>query len=429
MLQFIEKGALSVGFALAVLAGSAQAQIVTSSLQTTAQRAPLTAAQLDQIMASSQPAENLVSQNPLAARTVAPPLGQVDSQLRSSPSPGLGAPSTPSAVTSSVPQFTQARAGRPERVGVRFMNMYEPPESEVAGQNDAVAPEAFGQGNWSTIYHYNDYLQVPFPVTYAPWRQAGYYLFQAADGLWYHCTAALINRAILVTAGHCVHDGSGTHDGWNQDGYFYPGYTARFDRESQRYGYCQTTFYATTLDWFNTGQIQQGTDVAMALCGELTGGAWTFAMNRLPGVVLGWFGFCYLNCLQPYNFMTQIGYPGNYYGGEQMTISQHIEETALSEGRDYLYGTGMRGGSSGGPHVQNIGWINDSSSFLGYNRDRNVIVAVTSWGYVSDAYKLQGASALSGYNNNIDTRGMFNIVCQQSRALHGNFSCSLMPTP
>ncbi|MCL4675163.1 MAG: hypothetical protein KJZ59_03850, partial [Pararhodobacter sp.] len=193
--------------------------------------------------------------------------------------------------------------------------------------------------------------------------------------------------------------------------------------DQQYYGRCRTVRYTTTYFWFRYGEIGQGEDVAMALCGRLYGGTITASRNQFPGQYLGWFGFCVEGCDMDYNFLTQIGYPGNYYGGNQMTISQHLSETALSGGPDYVYGTGMRGGSSGGPHVQNIGWINDSA-FPGYNTARNIVFAVTSWGYVFDTYKIQGASPLNGgWNNPNDVRGMFNGLCQTSRNWFGGWTC------
>jgi hypothetical protein len=52
-----------------------------------------------------------------------------------------------------------------------------------------------------------------------------------------------------------------------------------------------------------------------------------------------------------------------------------------------------------------------------------VVFAVTSWGYTSDIYKIQGASSLSGPGeiNNFPT--MYNIACSVARSIHGAGSC------
>lgn len=288
-----------------------------------------------------------------------------------------------------------------------------------------VAPQNYGQGNLNTIFHYNDYLQFPSPVYYEPYRSAGKLFFTFNGTSWYSCTAALIDRAILVTAGHCVHQGGNGQAGFIQRGYFVPSYMAR-DGSSQRYGRCDILRTSTTAAWANEGRIQNGYDVATALCGRTHSARWGAFNNYLMGGRMGHFGFCYQNCRMDYQFLTQIGYPGNYYGGGLMTVGQHLETTATGTS-DYIHGSGMRGGSSGGPHVSNIGVIYDTSTSQGQLATRNVIYAVTSWGYTSHDFKIQGASPLSGVNNSNNFRVMFNQMCWGSRHTYGAWSCNPLP--
>ncbi len=105
-----------------------------------------------------------------------------------------------------------------------------------------------------------------------------------------------------------------------------------------------------------------------------------------------------------------------------MTQSEHLER---SNTRDLLLGTGMRGGSSGGPHVANLGDIVDDTFDRGRFAARNWVFAVTSWGYVSEGPKLQGASTLSGPGNANNFKNLFNAACARARALHGVRSCHL----
>jgi len=282
-----------------------------------------------------------------------------------------------------------------------------------APDDDLAGPENYGQNNKNTIWHYNDYRQEPYPVKYYPWRAVGYFYFKASDNKWYHCTAALINRSVIVTAGHCVHDGGNKAAGWIKSARFYP---ARHNNNNP-YGYCSVRKVYTTDGWYNNGKLDKGYDVGLAVCDKRKN------KSKEMGQYTGYFGFCYSNCLQKYWFMTQIGYPGNYYSGKQMTISQHLEK---SDGYDYRYGTGMRGGSSGGPHVSNIGNISDSSTSKGSYTSRNIIFDVTSWGYTSHTPKIQGASPLSGRNNKNNFKNMYNTACTYSRSLHGNNSCGLL---
>ncbi len=120
-----------------------------------------------------------------------------------------------------------------------------------------------------------------------------------------------------------------------------------------------------------------------------------------------------------------------------MVVGQHIEVTGMPVppdedylGLDYIFGSGMRGGSSGGPHIANIGDISENADDqpvnVGQYSQRNVIFAVTSWGFVSNLWKLQGASPLSGVNNSNGFVALFNAACRRSRNLHGNYSCQTL---
>lgn len=294
----------------------------------------------------------------------------------------------------------------------------------------AISEQNYGVGLEDTPYHYNDYLQFPSPY-YAPYRSVGRLVFTASDGVTYWCTATLIARAIIVTAGHCVFDGGANDEsGFNLDGYFYPGYSA-VDGDSQRYGRCRILRWGTTDAWFTTGELNGGYDVGVALCDRLEDARWTYVNGRLPGYALGYMGFCYENCRPSYWFLTQLGYPGNYYGGGEMTVSQHLAITRQeipnlpgSTGLDFIVGSGMQGGSSGGPHVSNIGDISDSSADQGQYTTRNMVMGVTSWGFIGLQYKIQGASPLSGVNNANDFVGLFNAICRASRRIHGSYSCT-----
>ena len=86
----------------------------------------------------------------------------------------------------------------------------------------------------------------------------------------------------------------------------------------------------------------------------------------------------------------------------------------------------MQGGSSGGPHVANIGALVDTSSSQGQWPYRNIVFGVTSWGYNDQTLKIQGASPLTGPSNSNNFTGMYNLACTRAKALHGAASCSLL---
>ena len=175
----------------------------------------------------------------------------------------------------------------------------------------------------------------------------------------------------------------------------------------QPYGRATARYVNTTANWRNHTEaagIDKGFDVGVVTLNKRIGSTTTVEM----GSVTGWLGFCHTNCLQSYWQLSQIGYPGNYDGGNRMNYGEHIE---TSDTRDYLHGSGMRGGSSGGPHVSNIGTLVDSAPNKGQYTSRNIIFAVTSWGYINSQMKIQGASPLSGPSNINNFKALYNAAC------------------
>jgi glutamyl endopeptidase len=288
---------------------------------------------------------------------------------------------------------------------------------------DLAAPENFGQNpfgagtNQNTIYHYTDML-VPTNATASyPFSTTGVFHFTDAAGSAKYCSASLISRSIIITAGHCVHQGGdkanrARSSGWIRSGYFVPAE----QNGTWPFGYAWATKITTTVGWYNEGAIGKGYDVAMVTLGKRAG------TSVEIGNYTGWLGLCYSFCLQNYWELTQLGYPSNYYGGSYMTMGMHLE--ANRNNTDYFYGSGMQGGSSGGPHIANLGYLSDSTTNKGLWATRNYVFGVTSWGYISDVYKIQGASSTTGYNNSNNIKGLFNVVCNAARSQHGTGSCS-----
>lgn len=289
-----------------------------------------------------------------------------------------------------------------------------PHKAAAAQAEGRIAPQDYGVRQLRTVNHYSDNLVPPAITASFPYRTTGWFTFKTHDKKNFRCSAALISRSILLTAGHCVHDGGGGSAFWITEGTFYPA----FADGPSGYGSATAAAFFTTPGWFRRGALDKGYDVALVVLNKRMDTATEI------GTHTGWLSVCLENCLHPFWQNTQLGYPGNYYNGLHMTEGRHLE---YSDGFDYRSGSGMEGGSSGGPHIANIGSIADSSDSQGRYTRRNVAFAVTSWGYTDASVKIQGYSSTSGPNNINEFKAMYNSACNKARELHGPASCRLVP--
>lgn len=215
-----------------------------------------------------------------------------------------------------------------------------------------------------------------------PYRTVGI-LFFSINGDPYLCSAALINRRVIATAGHCVHSGEGGVSGFFSDWVFVPAYrdgTAPF----LRWNWQQVTVTSTWAT--GGGGVPNAADYAMIVLADqaLTPGGTPVRI----GNYLGWLGWQTLDLFP--NHTSKLGYPCNLdrCGKMQNVTSQSFQR---SENNNVEYGSDARGGSSGGPWVKNFS-ITAAGGGTGQNTDPNRVVGVTSYGYIDTAPKVQGAS-------------------------------------
>ena len=288
--------------------------------------------------------------------------------------------------------------------------------ADRGSSSGVLKPMNAGSGNANTVYHYTDRLVPPGLLRTYPYRASGKWYFKWPDDEnWYQCTASLIGKSLLLTAAHCVNRGGvGGVASWIEQGYFYPAY----DRGPSQYGSAAARFLSVTDNWYSIGPSMGGYDVA------IVGLSKQLESNVEIGTLTGFYRFCRRNCLKTYWFSTQPAYPLNYYAGQQMTEGQHL---MVSNGYDYIMGSGMRSGVSGSPHVTNIGHLQDSEATSGISPGRNVIFAVTSFLSLDPAEKTIGAASLSGPNNDSGIIEMYNAMCADVRTLHGADLCTPIP--
>lgn len=121
------------------------------------------------------------------------------------------------------------------------------------------------------------------------------------------------------------------------------------------------------------------------------------------GQVTGWYGWQTLSLSA--NHTTQLGYPGNFDAGAIMhQITSGAHQNAAPNNVEY--GSDSRGGSSGGPWIQNFSELAQGQAGIGLNNGLLRVVGVTSYGYISTDPKVQGASI-----PNATWVSIWNIVC------------------
>jgi V8-like Glu-specific endopeptidase len=184
------------------------------------------------------------------------------------------------------------------------------------------------------------------------------------------CSAAVFNRRLVVTAGHCVQhpDKRKSKQYFFEKFEFIPAYGVGVNKAPLEKWYVEDKFVAS--DWSSSdGKVPNGQDVAILVMKdqEIEGkpksiadvtGKLNFATNRLED-----------------NHLTILGYPGKLDGGERMQITNAQMYKSL-EKNTYLYGSNMSEGASGGPWIEHFGI---DPKVIGQNTMvRNLLVGVSS---------------------------------------------------
>jgi V8-like Glu-specific endopeptidase len=214
-----------------------------------------------------------------------------------------------------------------------------------------------------------------------PYSTVGKLFFTIPEQGDFFCSAAVINYRVVLTAGHCVHDGSNSKNGFFTNFSFVPAYREGVGPFLSWRG----NYVAVTKAWFQSnGVLPNGADYAMIEVkdrGSVT--------PRRLGSDTGFLGY-QINSLR-FNHATILGYPKNIDHGEQMhqVTSKHAGAVLHHV---VLYGSDMREGSDGGPFVQNFGTASIGQAG-GLNPGRNQVIGVSSHFY-NPSVKLEVSSIL-----------------------------------
>lgn len=166
-------------------------------------------------------------------------------------------------------------------------------------------------------------------------------MFFSQNGSGFVCSGTVINRSVILTAGHCVSTGAGV---WSTNVLFCPSYNLAQGVNPQRGCWASTGYMATTSDWHTGSDFDR--DYACAV----TQASGSLINNRI-GNVTGWVGWAVNFARNQQVFST--GYPqGAPFHGSHIIFTAASEWYSSNRGGDahvskYI-GNDMTGGSSGG---------------------------------------------------------------------------------
>ncbi len=248
-------------------------------------------------------------------------------------------------------------------------------------------------------------------------------LYMAFGGTAYNtvCSASMIGKSLLLTAAHCVHDYGQGANGWANKVKFVP---AKYGA-LEPFGSFESTQILIPTSYFNgtdtctTTGIVCNNDIAVVALPNNSRG-------QQAGDLIGYFGYGWNDYSfvtpsssfsgvmgnKPFAAITQLGYPGSHDNGQKLQVNNASGGLNKSGVENTWLGSAMTGGSSGGPWVVNLG-VDAPGADYGSNRNRNIVVGTTSWGYTDSSIKLQGASSFGQNvefpNSAYGTRGAGNI--------------------
>ena len=216
------------------------------------------------------------------------------------------------------------------------------------------------------------------------------------------CTGFVIQQRIVATAGHCIHDGSGTTAGYFTNLRFMPA----FRDGASPYSIWPASNIQTSSAWYNGGgTTPNAADWAMLVVPDQNIGGTTKKISALTGY-LGY----QLGVGSPNNIV-MVGYPINLDNAmkmHQVFTTSYCNNLGIcqtcGDNTCVSYPSDMKGGSSGGPWIMNFGSAGSGSVPPNTTlKARNTIVGITSYGAISTSIQLQGAPILTeGFTDILD---------------------------
>lgn len=214
------------------------------------------------------------------------------------------------------------------------------------------------------------------------------------------CSASVLRPRVVVTAGHCVYHAGPTSDDPSTNKYFYANwqFVPAYNNGAAPVGAWNWQWVIVSGYWAGGGgTVPNAQDIAMFEMRD-------DSLGRKISQFTGYLGY-QTGGLSP-NHLTIIGYPCNIDNCAKM---QNTTAGSFANGGNntVVYGSAQRGGTSGGPWVQDFGVAGVGSPA---GTALNYLKSVSSYGPVATEPKYLGGSILmsSGGGSFI---GLLNSTC------------------
>lgn len=272
---------------------------------------------------------------------------------------------------------SKSRSGKSPVSGAskKVIQIFTPDTASTPPSTSTVVPFAVGTEG----AHYTSSRINPTSIrTTFPYSTVGRLFFTTTSGGNGSCSASVIGRRIVLTAGHCVHNHNGSPTGFYTNFRFIPAY-----ENGSGLGEFTAKEVLVSDEWYNGTGAPNSDDYAILIMNDTRSG-WS---TKVLGDVTGYLGWA-TNAMNP-NHLTVLGYPCNLDNCSIMHVV-NAEILAYREPNTYTLGSDMRHGASGGPWVQNFGVVSTGQDATGNNK----VVSVLSYGSTSTLPHFNGGSQL-----------------------------------
>jgi V8-like Glu-specific endopeptidase len=225
----------------------------------------------------------------------------------------------------------------------------------------------------------------------------------------FQCSASIIGKRLIVTAGHCMYGSGHYYTNWQ----FIPAFDGSQSTLAKQRPYGTWNWAAALVPGnyqSSSSSVVNDYDFGIIQLADqsFSGGA--------PKTVFGKVGFKFTTAVGHLfdTSVAMLGYPCNF---DSCNIMQRVDTSdhrtsGVASGTNgdtaYEYGSDMTGGSSGGPWVENLGDPTAAAPQGGFSV-RNTVVGVTSYGYTDPNVLVEGASQF-----NADFTSILNTMCNFS---------------